>query len=61
MKSYYAYYCNTSGKPLMVPLEVKAENKRVAYSKAYDFKQTALKEKAGIKSILIREVDWMDE
>jgi len=57
MKSYYAYYCNTQGKPLMVPLQVKADNKRAAYSVAYEFKQKELKEANTIKGIRIMEVE----
>jgi hypothetical protein len=56
MKSYYAYYCNTKGKPLMIPLQLKAENKRAAYSIAYEFKQRELKERTIIKSIRIMEI-----
>lgn len=56
MKSYYAYYCNNNGKPVTIPLQVQAENKRAAFSLAYDFKQKEMKEKAGIKGIRIMEV-----
>ncbi|HYD22545.1 MAG TPA: hypothetical protein VEB40_13780 [Flavipsychrobacter sp.] len=56
MKSYYAYYCNVYGKPVMIPLRVKAENKRAAYNLAYEFKQKELKERDGIKGIMIMEV-----
>ncbi len=60
MKSYYAYYCNTQGKPLMVPLQVKATNKRAAFNQAYEFQQKELKQRSGIKSIKILEVDMME-
>lgn len=60
MKSYYAYYCNTQGKPLMVPLQLKATNKRSAYDQAYEFQQKELKQRPGIKSIKILEVDVME-
>lgn len=56
MKSYYAYYCNVMGKPVMIPLQVTAENKRAAYSLAYEFKQKELRQNEGIKSIRIMEI-----
>ncbi|MBL7719425.1 MAG: hypothetical protein JNL72_11355 [Flavipsychrobacter sp.] len=57
MKSYYAYYCNPQGKPLMIPLQVKADNKRAAYSIAYEFKQRELKQTGKIKAIRILEIE----
>jgi hypothetical protein len=60
MKSFYAYYCNTQGTPLMVPLQLKADNKRAAFNQAYEFKMTQLKQRPGIKSIKILEVDMME-
>jgi hypothetical protein len=57
MKSYYAYYCNVQGKPVMIPLQLQAENKRAAYDLAYEFKQRQLKERDGIKGIMIMEVN----
>jgi hypothetical protein len=41
----------------MVPLQVKADNKRAAYSLAYEFKQKELKEASTIKGIRIMEVE----
>jgi anaerobic ribonucleoside-triphosphate reductase len=60
MKSFYAYYCNTQGKPLMVPLQLKADNKRAAFNQAYEFQMSQLKQRPGIKSIKILEVDMME-
>jgi hypothetical protein len=60
MKSYYAYYCNTQGKPLMVPLQLKAVNKRAAFNQAYEFQQKELKQRTNIKAIRIFEVDIME-
>lgn len=60
MKSFYAYYCNTQGKPLMVPLQVKAADKRAAFGQAYEFQQKELKQKTNIKGIRILEVEMME-
>ncbi len=60
MRSFFAYYCNTQGKPIMVPLQVKAANKRAAFNMAYEFQQKELIRKPGIKAIRIMEVDMME-
>jgi hypothetical protein len=57
MRSFYAYYCNPQGKPLMAPLQVQANDKRAAHSLAYEFKQKELKEVTNIKGIKILEVE----
>lgn len=44
----------------MVPLQVKAANKRAAFNMAYEFQQKELIRKPGIKAIRIMEVDMME-
>ena len=60
MKSFYAYYCNIQGKPIMVPLQLKASDKRAAFNLAYEFKQKELMMNPAIKSIKIMELDMME-